>query len=143
MVNDTIADLLTRIRNAQRAGHRSVVVPTSKVSKSVLEVLKKEGFIEGFSTTGPQDDKVASKRSTELKFGGLNIVLRYYENGEPLIVRLDRVSTPGKRVYQEVAKLPKISSGLGISIVSTSQGIMSDRDARKKGIGGEVIALVG
>jgi small subunit ribosomal protein S8 len=142
MVNDPIADLLTRIRNAQRAHHRSVTVRKSKATKRVLDVLKKEGFIEGYSEVKAPEKKVPGM-GTELKFGGIEVVLRYYETGEPLISSIERVSTPGMRVYTEVTKLPKVFSGLGISIVSTSQGVMSDRDARKKGIGGEVLARVG
>ncbi len=132
MMTDRIAELLTRIRNAQMARHRSVRVVATTRTKAVLEVLKKDGFIESFSA--------AKSEGLKKEF---DVVLRYYESGEPLISRIERVSRPGRRVYQQVTKLPKISSGLGISIVSTSQGVMSDRDARKKGIGGELIAVVG
>ena len=156
MVNDPIADLLTRIRNAQRAKHKSVLVPVSATIKRILEVLKKEGFIESFSA---KEKAKASKvkegekaeptprnsepRSSELRFGSIDVVLRYYESGDPLIGAIDRVSSPGMRVYSAVEDLPIVYSGLGISILSTSQGVMSDRDARKKGIGGEVLARVG
>ena len=132
MLTDPIADLLTRIRNAQASRHRSVRVIDTKGSRAILEVLKKDGFIESFSsvkTEGPQKE--------------CDVVLRYYESGEPLITRIQRVSRPGQRQYSQVSDLPKVFSGLGISIVSTSQGVMSDRDARKLGIGGEVVAVVG
>jgi small subunit ribosomal protein S8 len=133
MVNDTIADLLTRIRNAQRAHHKSVRVQKSKASRLTLEVLKKEGFIQSY----------ADKTDGQSPFGGIEVALKYYSSGEPLIGQAKRVSKPGKRVYATAENLPKIFSGLGISIVSTSQGVMSDREARKRGIGGEVWASIG
>ena len=132
MSTDSIADLLTRIRNAYKAGHRSVIVPVSKVNKSVLEVLKGEGFIEGFSV----------KKQAIKSFDGLDVFLKYYENGEPLISRATRVSKPGRRVYVRDGKISKVENGLGIALVSTSQGIISDRDARKKKIGGELLAQI-
>lgn len=131
MVNDPIADLLTRIRNAQGAHHSSVRAPSSKVAKAVLKVLKDEGFIGDFTDV------------PETKFPELEIGLKYYESGEPVMGKIVRVSSPGRRVYSESKHLPKVSSGLGISIVSTSQGMMSDREARKRGIGGELVAKVG
>jgi len=139
MVNDPVADLLTRIRNAQKARHRSVTVPNSKMIKSVLEVLKREGFIENYSAK----ENLEESGNSELKFGSMEVVLRYYDTGEPVISRIERISTPGKRVYAGVEELPRVFSGLGISIVSTSQGLMSDREARKNGVGGELIARVG
>lgn len=133
MVTDTIADLLTRIRNAQRAHHKSVRVQKSKASRLALEVLKKEGFIANYT----------EKSDEQSRFGGFEVVLKYYSSGEPLIGQARRVSKPGKRVYAAAEELPKIFSGLGIAIVSTSQGVMSDREARKRGIGGEVWASIG
>lgn len=132
MANDTIADVLTRIRNAQSAGHRVVKVPSSKSAKSLLNVLKSEGFIDTFE---PAKDE-------ESAFESLNVFLKYYDTGLPVISMAKRVSKSGQRQYRGVDALPKVSSGLGISIVSTSQGVMSDREARKRKIGGEVIALI-
>lgn len=132
MSTDSIADLLTRIRNAYRANSKSVVVPLSKVNKSILEVLKKEGFIETYS----------QKKEQIRSFDGLNVVLKYYENGDPLVARAQRVSKPGRRVYVRSEGVSKVENGLGIAIVSTSQGIMSDREARKRKIGGEILANV-
>ena len=133
MVNDTIADTLTRIRNAQIAGHKVVKIPQSKASKSILSVLKLEGFIDTFEV-GKADGE---------QFETLTVFLKYYENGTPMISLAKRVSRPGQRQYRGVDTLPKVASGLGISVVSTSQGVMSDREARKKKIGGEVLALIG
>jgi small subunit ribosomal protein S8 len=132
MANDTIADTLTRIRNAQVAGHKLVKVPVSKQAKNLLEVLKSEGFIDTFETAKIDDSN----------FESLNVFLKYYDNGSPMISLAKRVSKPGQRQYRGVDGLPRVSSGLGISIVSTSQGVMSDREARKRKIGGEVLALV-
>jgi small subunit ribosomal protein S8 len=132
MTTDSIADLLTRVRNAYRASAKSVIVPVSSVNKSILEVLKKEGFVENYSV----------KKEAIRSFDGIDVVLKYYENGEPVISKAQRVSKPGRRVYVRGGKIAKVENGLGISIVSTSQGIMSDRDARKKKIGGELLAQV-
>lgn len=132
MVNDTIADLLTRIRNAHLAGHASATAPVSKVSENVLKVLKSEGFIEGYEV----------KKQELGSFDAFRIHLRYYKSGEPAISILRRVSKPGLRSYSGKEKLDKIHRGLGIAIISTSQGIMSDREARRKKIGGEVLAHV-
>lgn len=130
--NDTIADLLTRMRNAQRAGHRSVTVPAFKTGKNVLEVLKREGFIEGYQ----------QKAGAIGNFDGFEVYLKYFRNGEPVMARVQRASTSGQRRYARSDKLPKIANGLGISILSTSQGVMSDREARRKKIGGELLAFI-
>ena len=134
MHSDLIADTLTRIRNAQRTGHKSVGVRASKAVKRVLEVLRSEGFIQGFEL---------KKDDAENKFGKYEVGLKYYNMGEPAISLIRRVSKSGRRVYSGVESLPKIFNGLGISIISTSQGVMSDREARKKKIGGEILAHVG
>jgi small subunit ribosomal protein S8 len=130
MVNDTVADLLTRIRNAIQARHKTVVAPKAKQSLAVLDVLKAEGFINGY------EDVV------EAKFPEIEISLKYFESGEPLMHQIKRVSTPGQRIYRGKDALPKVGSGLGISLISTSQGLMTDREARKRGIGGEVVATI-
>lgn len=132
MINDHVSDMITRIRNGQRAGHRSVLVTVSKMNKSILEVLKREGLIDGFESAQDANKKPA-----------LRVGLKYYASGKPLISRADRVSKPGCRKYFESERLPKVSSGLGIAIVSTSKGIMTDGEARKSKVGGEVIALIG
>ena len=141
MYTDPIADLLTRIRNAQTARHRSVLVPKSSVIHAVLEVLKKEGFVESYTDKPGNPDAIHGK--SHLKFGSIEVVLNYFESGDPIINSIERVSTPGQRVYSGVEELPKVFSGLGISILSTSEGVISDREARKRGIGGEVIARIG
>lgn len=133
MVNDTIADLLIRLNNAQRARHRLTEVPSTKFVRSVLEVLKAEGLVESFRT-----------KTTEGQVGStLEVALKYFRNGDPVIRRARRMSKPGRRIYGRSQDLKPISSGLGVSIISTSQGVMSDREARKRKIGGEVLAIVG
>jgi small subunit ribosomal protein S8 len=132
MINDHISDMITRIRNGQRAGHRSVLVTASKLNRSVLEVLKREGLIEAFE--GAQDE---NKRQA------IKVALKYYASGKPVITRVDRVSRPGCRKYRRATELPKVSSGLGVAIVSTSKGVMTDHEARKSRVGGEVIAVIG
>mgnify|MGYP000291143996 FL=1 len=127
-MQDTLADMLTRIRNAQGAGKATVAMPSSKVKVSVAEVLKNEGYIADFAIDG-------DVKST------LSIDLKYYE-GKPVIERLVRVSRPGLRTYKSSTELPKVEAGLGIAIISTSKGIMTDRAARAAGIGGEVICTV-
>lgn len=132
MVNDWISDALTRIRNAQRAGHKVVAIPASRMVQSLIEVLKHEGFIESFEREAGDDG-----------FDKITVYLKYFSNGEPVIRQARRMSSPGRRLYSPVDTLPRVKSSLGISIVSTSQGVMSDREARKRGIGGEVLAIVG
>tara|TARA_B100001250_G_scaffold396663_2_gene402890 strand:+ start:7489 stop:7875 length:387 start_codon:yes stop_codon:yes gene_type:complete len=127
-MQDTLADMFTRIRNAQQAGHTSVSMPASKIKKSVATVLEEEGYISGFSVEG-------DVKST------MTIGLKYYE-GKPVIERIQRVSRPGLRQYRGSADLPKVEAGLGVAIVSTSKGVMTDRAARAAGVGGEVIATV-
>ena len=133
MVTDPIADALTRIRNAQRAAHKSVRVRYSKMNQCLLQVLKDEGFISYFEK---KDAAVAGHYDIE-------VGLKYFSTGEPFIVKLDRVSKPGCRVYSSVTDLPRVDAGLGMAIISTSEGVLSDRIARQRKIGGEVLALVG
>jgi small subunit ribosomal protein S8 len=129
-INDPIGDMLTRIRNGQRVGKKSVESPSSLLRKSVLEVLQKEGYIRAY-------------RSEEVRKGieKLVIELKYSEN-QPVIESVGRVSKPGRRVYCAVKKLTSYRSGLGMSILSTSKGVMSDIDARAQGVGGEIICQV-
>ncbi|HEY1991443.1 MAG TPA: 30S ribosomal protein S8 [Gammaproteobacteria bacterium] len=128
-MTDPIADMFTRIRNAQMIGHTDVSMPASKVKAEIARVLKDEGYIDGFSREDVEGKPV------------LTIALKYYE-GRPVIDRLDRVSRPGLRVYKSKDKLPKVLGGLGVAIISTSQGVMSDRAARAGGHGGEIIGVV-
>ncbi len=128
-MTDPIADMLTRIRNGQKARKVSVSMPSSSAKAAVAKVLKDEGYITGFETSG--DGAKAE----------LNVELKYYE-GTPVIERIQRVSKPGLRVYRGKEELPKVLGGLGVAIVSTSAGVMSDRQAREQGIGGEVLCVV-
>lgn len=129
MMTDPIADLLTRIRNAHHAEKIALTMPGSKIKSAIAKVLQDEGYIEGFDST-----TVDGKPS-------LTIKLKYYE-GSPVIEKLQRVSKPGLRVYKSAEQLPKINGGLGIAIISTSKGIMTDRAARSAGVGGEVLCSV-
>ena len=128
-MTDPIADMFTRIRNAQATGKRSVAMPASRVKHALANLLKDEGYV-----TDVQTSVVDGKPKLE-------IALKYYE-GKPVIARIERISRSGLRVYRGKEDLPKILNGLGISIVSTSSGIMTDAQARKQGLGGEVIGLV-
>ena len=128
-MTDPIADMLTRIRNGQKARKVSVVMPSSKEKLAIAAVLKEEGYITDF--------KIADDGAKD----GLSIELKYFE-GSPVIADVQRVSRPGLRVYRGKDELPEVLGGLGISIVSTSAGVMSDRQARAKGVGGEVICVV-
>ncbi len=129
MNTDPISDLLTRIRNGQRAEFSSVRVPSSNIKRAITEVLKAEGYIEDFRETAEGARKT------------LEIQLKYHE-GEPVIEKLSRISSPGLRKYRGHKKLPRVVGGLGVAIVSTSKGVMSDREARRQGLGGEVLCVV-
>ena len=128
MMTDPIADMLTRVRNAQAASKFDVTMPSSKLKIAIAKVLQEEGYISGFSS----DDAVKPT---------LTVALKYYE-GRPVIDELKRVSRPGLRIYKNKHEIPKILNGLGIAIVSTSAGVMSDRAARAAGRGGEIICTV-
>ncbi len=130
IVTDPIADMLTRIRNAQTARHDTVSVPESKMKRAIAEILLKEGFI---SKVDYVSDKVQ---------GTIKITLKYGEKNCRVITGLKRISKPGLRVYANVEDIPKVLNGLGIAIVSTSKGIMTDKEARKNSLGGEVLAFV-
>lgn len=129
-MNDPISDFLTRIRNGQTAGKVEVTMPSSTVKVAIAQVLKDEGYILGFSTA----DLPGNKKS-------LTVQLKYYE-GRPVIERIQRVSSPGLRIFRRVDDLPKVQGGFGIAVVSTSKGVMSDRAARAGGHGGEVLCVV-
>ncbi len=128
-MSDPISDMLTRIRNAQMVGHTEVVMPASKLKASIAQVLKDEGYIENFSMR-------AGEGKSEIAIG-----LKYYA-GSPVIERIERISKPGLRVYKGRDDLPRVMNGLGIAIVSTSRGVMTDRKARASGVGGEVLCIV-
>ena len=132
-MSDPIADMLTRIRNAQMAGHTEVVMPASRLKSAIAQVLKDEGYIEDFALREKSGDGATRK---ELRIG-----LKYYA-GRPVIERLERVSKPGLRVYKGRNDIPKVMNGLGVAILSTSRGVMTDRKARADGVGGEVLCIV-
>jgi small subunit ribosomal protein S8 len=128
-MSDPIADMFTRIRNGQRVEKESVTMPSSKLKVAIAQVLRDEGYIEGFTVV--QDGAKAE----------LSVQLKYYA-GRPVIERIERVSRPGLRIYKNRDDLPKVMNGLGVAIVTTSKGVMTDRRARSSGVGGEVIAYV-
>ena len=128
-MHDPIADMLTRIRNAQLVGHTEVTMPASRLKGAIAQVLKQEGYIEDFAM-----------RENGVKHE-LAIALKYYA-GRPVIERLERVSKPGLRVYKGRDDIPRVMNGLGVAILSTSRGVMTDRKARADGLGGEVLCIV-
>jgi small subunit ribosomal protein S8 len=130
VVTDTIADMLTRIRNAQVAKHETVIIPASNLKKAIAQILLDEGYIKAFEiiNDGPQ--------------GSIKVTLKYGYNKQKVIQGLKRISKPGLRVYAKKDAVPKVLGGLGIAIISTSQGLMTDKQARKCGLGGEVLAYI-
>ncbi len=129
-ITDTIADLLNRIRNASSAKHATVDVPASNVKKAITEILLNEGYIKGYQVV--EDGKQ----------GIIRITLKYDENRTPVISGIKRVSKPGLRIYSSCEDMPKVMKGLGVAIVSTSKGIVTDKKARELGVGGEILAFV-
>lgn len=129
-MTDPLGDMLTRIRNGQRAGMQNVSCPASKLRANVLEVLKREGYIRGFAPSNGGEP--AAQLKIELK----------YTDGAPVIREINRISKPGRRVYSKIADLPRVYNGLGISILSTPRGVMSDSEARAANVGGEVLCRV-
>ena len=127
-MHDPISDMLTRIRNAQRANKVTVSMPSSKLKCAIAQVLKEEGYIEGFSVT------------SEVK-ASLTVQLKYYA-GRPVIERIERVSRPGLRIYKGSDNIPNVMNGLGVAILTTSKGVMTDRKARANGVGGELLCVV-
>ncbi|HIV59410.1 MAG TPA: 30S ribosomal protein S8 [Candidatus Stackebrandtia faecavium] len=132
-MTDPIADMLTRLRNANRAFHEVVEMPHSKLKASIAEVLKQEGYLANWRTLEPAEGEVSKRLVIDLKFG---------DNRERSLAGVRRVSKPGLRVYAKSTELPRVLGGLGVAIVSTSQGLLTDRQARKRGVGGEVLAYV-
>ena len=132
-MTDPIADMLTRLRNANQAYHDTVAMPHSKLKVGVAEILKQEGYITSFEVTDPAEGEVGKTLTVTLKFG---------PSRERSIAGLRRISKPGLRVYAKATGLPKVLGGLGVAIISTSQGLLTDRQANQKGVGGEVLAYV-
>ena len=131
-ITDTIADLLTRIRNASTAKHETVDIPASNMKKAIVQILADEGYIKGFQV-------IEDKNNTQ---GVIRVTLKYVEGKKPAISGLKRVSKPGLRIYTDVENMPKVLKGLGIAILSTSKGVMTDKQARKENVGGEVLAFI-
>jgi len=129
-IQDPIADMLTRIRNANRVGRRMVLVPKSKICTGIAAVLKDEGYIEEFDVIDDEQQ------------GTIRVKLKYAMNGDKVIHTIDRASKPGRRLYSKVDELPNVLNGMGIAVVSTSRGVMSDRKAREANVGGELLCTV-
>ena len=134
MVNDTIADMLTRVRNANLARHKIVQIPSTKMTRSITSVLLEEGFIENFEEIGDGINGINRQILLSLKYKG--------REGEPVITSLKRISRPGLRVYANRKELPRVLGGLGVAIISTSKGVLTDNKARHKGLGGEVLCYI-
>ncbi|MGH3355479.1 MAG: 30S ribosomal protein S8 [Nocardioidaceae bacterium] len=132
-MTDPIADMLTRLRNANQAYHDAVTMPFSKVKSGVAEILQQEGYITSWKVEEPTEDTVGRSLVMTLKYG---------PNRERSIAGVRRISKPGLRVYAKATSLPNVLGGLGVAIISTSQGLLTDRQAKKKGVGGEVLAYV-
>ena len=130
VMTDPIADFLTRIRNANMVRHESLELPASKIKKDIAEILKREGFIKNIEYM--EDDKQ----------GVIRVFLKYGKNNERVITGLKRISKPGLRVYAKAGEVPKVLNGLGIAIVSTSEGVFTDKEARAKNVGGEILAYI-
>src|SRR3954469_1782866 len=132
-MTDPIADMLTRLRNANQAYHDQVTMPYSKIKANIAEVLKAEGYVTGWSVNEPAEGAVGKSLVVELKYG---------PNRERSLAGIRRVSKPGLRTYAKAPELPRVLGGLGVAVISTSQGLLTDRQARKRGVGGEVLAYV-
>jgi small subunit ribosomal protein S8 len=132
-MTDPIADMLTRLRNANQAYHDRVQMPYSKIKANIAEVLKSEGYVSSWAVQEPEADAVGKTLIVELKYG---------PNRERSLAGIRRVSKPGLRVYAKAPELPRVLGGLGVAVISTSQGLLTDRQARKRGVGGEVLAYV-
>jgi len=133
-MTDPIADMLTRLRNANQAYHDKVTMPFSKIKANIAEVLKAEGYIASWASEEPEEEGAVGKR--------LVVELKYGQNRERSLAGIKRVSKPGLRVYAKADELPRVLGGLGVAIISTSQGLLTDKQARKRSVGGEVLAFV-
>jgi small subunit ribosomal protein S8 len=129
-MTDPIADMLSRIRNASSAAHDDVLIPASKIKENIARILADEGYVDTYETVVDESHPA------------IKIVLRYSEERESAIAGLRRISKPGRRVYKGARELPRVLGGLGVAIISTSRGVMTDRQARREGVGGEVLAYV-
>ncbi len=132
-MTDPVADLLTRIRNGAHAQHQDVVVPASRLKSEIARILDEQGYIESFSVESAPEGEPGER---------IRIVLRYTEDRKPVITGIRRISRPGRRSYVDSTRIPKVEGGLGTAIISTSQGVMTGHDARRAGVGGEVVAHV-
>jgi len=132
-MTDPIADFLTRLRNAANAQHHDVTMPSSKLNRELARILHEQGYIEGYEVRGPEPGRPGD---------ALTITLKYTQARKPVITGLQRVSRPGQRTYVDHAHIPRIDGGMGTAIISTSKGVMTDREARHQGVGGEVICEV-
>jgi small subunit ribosomal protein S8 len=132
-MTDPIADFLTRVRNGARASHDVVVIPSSRLKRELARILKEQGYIDGYDVVPPNADHPGEQIHVKLKYSG---------NRRPVIQGIQRVSRPGQRTYVDHAHIPKIQGGLGTAIISTSQGVMTGHEARRAGVGGEVVAKV-
>ncbi|MCA1958810.1 MAG: 30S ribosomal protein S8 [Nitrospira sp.] len=130
MLTDPISDLLVRLRNGAQRGHETVVIPASKLKRAILEILKREGYIDAVEVSEKDGHPV------------FHVKLRYIGEGRPMITGLERISKPGRRVYVGGKDIPRVKNGLGLSILSTSKGVMTDQESRKNGVGGEVLCAV-
>ena len=128
--SDPIGDMFSRIRNGQMRSLNSVIIPSSKFRKNILEILKKEGYIKDYFIEKNENNKIS-----------LKVSLKYFE-GDPVIKEIKRISKPGRRIYSRATSIPKVMNGLGLAIISTPKGVMSDTDARKNNIGGEIICRI-
>jgi small subunit ribosomal protein S8 len=133
MMTDPIADMLTRLRNANQAYHESTTMPYSKIKQGIADILQQEGYISSYKVEEPKEGAVGKTLVVDLKFG---------PSRERSIAGVRRISKPGLRVYAKSTNLPKVLGGLGVAIISTSQGLLTDRQAKNKGVGGEVLAYV-
>jgi small subunit ribosomal protein S8 len=133
MLTDPISDFLTRIRNAAAAQHHDVAIPASKLKRELARILKEQGYIEDFELLQPVGDRPGAE---------IRITLKYTSDRQPVITGLERVSRPGRRTYVDHASIPRVQGGMGTAIISTSKGVMTGHQARREGVGGEVVAKV-
>jgi small subunit ribosomal protein S8 len=130
MMTDPIADMLTRIRNALMARHRQVLVPSSRMKVAIARIMKQEGFVRHFDVNNQAPQPM------------LRVILKYDDKREPVMHGLKRVSKPGRRIYTDRQEIPRVQSGMGVAVISTSKGVVTDREARRMGIGGEVVCYI-
>jgi small subunit ribosomal protein S8 len=142
MVNDPIADMLTRIRNANKALQETAAMPSSKVKVEIARLLRDEGYIEGFRVISPEEWNEGKPAKAHRPYGTLEVTLKYGRSRERIITDLKRISKPGRRVYAQKDRLPRVLGGMGTAILSTSGGLVTARTAAERGVGGEVVCFV-